>query len=351
VSAPTTRISDPLPVQLQLRMRRLALPLTLVSLCAVPTIAAAQTPLQPPATTPTPPPAKPLPKPKAGKVKIGVKGGLSTRRLRYVARGAAVRVSGRVKPYVAHQTVVLQVLRKGKLVSRQRARVGKGGRVSFRLKVRRRGTLKLRIRHVATAQQKAFTSRSSRIRVVVLRAGQGARGTHVLLLQRGLKKLGYAVPVTGYYDPATSRAVLAFRKTNGMSRDGYATTRVYSLVLQGRGAFKVRFPKAGRHVEFDWSRQVLALIDRGRTRRTYHASSGKPSTPTVFGTFRFYRKQPGTNSHGMVQSNYFIGGYAIHGYPEVPAYAASHGCIRVPIPNAYDIDRQISLGETIFVYR
>jgi hypothetical protein len=159
------------------------------------------------------------------------------------------------------------------------------------------------------------------------------------------------VSVTGFYDGGTSRAVLAFRKVNGLGRNGYATRRVFSLVLRNRGAFRVRFPKAGRHVEFDWSRQVLALIDRGRARRVYHASSGKASTPTVFGSFRFYRKEPGTNSHGMVQSNYFIGGYAIHGYPSVPTYPASHGCIRVPIPNAYDIDRQISLGERIFVYR
>ena len=52
----------------------------------------------------------------------------------------------------------------------------------------------------------------------------------------------------------------------------------------------------------------------------------------------------------MVQSNYFIGGYAIHGYPTVPNYPASHGCIRVPIPNAYQIDSQIDLGQKIFVY-
>jgi len=35
----------------------------------------------------------------------------------------------------------------------------------------------------------------------------------------------------------------------------------------------------------------------------------------------------------------------------VPNFAASHGCIRVPIPNARDIFDHVSLGETIFVYR
>ena len=53
----------------------------------------------------------------------------------------------------------------------------------------------------------------------------------------------------------------------------------------------------------------------------------------------------------MVQSNYFIRGYAIHGYASVPNYPASHGCIRVPIPNALQIFNAVSHGEQIFVYR
>jgi lipoprotein-anchoring transpeptidase ErfK/SrfK len=52
----------------------------------------------------------------------------------------------------------------------------------------------------------------------------------------------------------------------------------------------------------------------------------------------------------MVHSNYFIGGYAIHGYASVPNYPASHGCLRVPIPNAYSIFNWIDLGDRIFVY-
>jgi hypothetical protein len=144
--------------------------------------------------------------------------------------------------------------------------------------------------------------------------------------------------------------VMAFRKVNRMARIGYASSRVYGKVFRGRGRFKLRYPRAGRHVEFDWSHQVLVLADRGRAFRVFHASSGKPSTPTVFGTYHFYSKTPGTNAKGMVDSNYFIRGYAIHGYPSVPPYAASHGCIRIPIPNAAYVYGWIPLGMTIFVY-
>jgi lipoprotein-anchoring transpeptidase ErfK/SrfK len=79
-------------------------------------------------------------------------------------------------------------------------------------------------------------------------------------------------------------------------------------------------------------------------------SSGKPSTPTVVGSFRFYMRGPGYNAKGMYFSTYFIRGYAIHGYAEVPTYAASHGCLRVPIPSAISIYKWISLGDRIFVY-
>ncbi len=158
-------------------------------------------------------------------------------------------------------------------------------------------------------------------------------------------------PRAARYDDATGRAVLAFRKVNGMARVESASNDASSRSSSAaRAASSSSTPGAGRHVEFDWSRQVLVFAQGGRAVRIYHASSGKPSTPTVFGTFHFYSKTPGTNAKGMVDSNYFIGGYAVHGYFDVPPYAASHGCIRVPIPNAASIYNWIRLGETIFVY-
>jgi lipoprotein-anchoring transpeptidase ErfK/SrfK len=71
----------------------------------------------------------------------------------------------------------------------------------------------------------------------------------------------------------------------------------------------------------------------------------------VFGTYHFYSKTAGTNSKGMYYSNYFVGGYAIHGYPSVPAFAASHGCIRIPIASAISVFHWIRLGDRISIYR
>jgi lipoprotein-anchoring transpeptidase ErfK/SrfK len=125
---------------------------------------------------------------------------------------------------------------------------------------------------------------------------------------------------------------------------------VFEKVFSGRGGYHLRYASAGKHVEANLERQVVVLANHGRAERIYHMSSGKPSTPTVRGSFRFYSKTPGTNGHGMLDSNYFIGGYAIHGYPEVPTSAASHGCIRVPNADAASIYGWIALGDRIWVY-
>jgi len=327
------------------------LPIPLVMLALAP-MAHAQTPAPPtpPAPPVTPPPPPP---PAAGKATLSVKGGLATKKTRYFAPSQQVVVRGVVKPYVRGEVLTLYAIR-GKKASKQvRRRVGNRGRYEFRFKVGNAGPVRLVVKHRASGAQNAFRTRGETIQVVSWNAGQGTRGTKVTLLQRGLLKLGFATPVTGYFDSLTANAVNAFRKTNGLGRDGYAIGSVYAMVMRGQGAYALRYPKSGthgKHVEFDWSRQVLVLADHGKPYRVYHVSSGKPSTPTVFGSYRFYSKTPGTNSHGMVYSSYFIGGYAIHGYADVPNYAASHGCLRVPIPNAVSIYNWIDLGDPIYTY-
>jgi hypothetical protein len=309
------------------------------------------------AQVPAPPgPAPPAPAPPAasGKATLEVHGGMATRKQRFFTRGQRVKVSGSVRPFVAGQKVTLHVIRRGKTTKRYDAPVrrrGSRGRYAVRFTVRRRGRVRLVVKHAATPQQQSFRSNSKRVEIVLWRAASGNKGLRVLLMQRRLQKLGYSTSLSGVFDSHTAYAVLAFRKTNFMGESSYASQAVFNKLFRNRGAYKLRYRGPARHVEFDWSRQVLVIARNGRPWRTHHASSGKPSTPTVFGTFRFYRKQPGTNSHGMLHSNYFIGGYAIHGYPSVPLYPASHGCIRVPIPQAAGIDRAINLGDVVYVYR
>ena len=240
--------------------------------------------------------------------------------------------------------------RNGKPIRTVRAAVQPDGTFTRRMPTRRKGRISVVPSHVATPELGAATGPKVSVEVVDPRLSAGDRGPLVRLLQRGLAKLRYAVPRNGSFDAATGRAVMAYRKVNRMARGYEADGRVTGRVLAGRGGFKPRHPGAGRHVEADISRQVLALIDRGKVVATYHTSTGAPATPTIIGSFRVYRKDVGANSLGMVHSSYFIRGYAIHGYVDVPAFNASHGCLRVPIPDAARIYAFATMGTRVIVY-
>jgi hypothetical protein len=322
----------------------------IVASLALPAAASAQVPTTPTPAPPTTPPSHPAP-PSAASLSVGLGSGLRDHGRVYELKGNRVLVTGTLKPFVSGQKVRVELLRKGRTIAHRLVAVHKGGAFQVRLPVRRTGGLAVRAIHKKTAKQKGAHSKWARFTSLTPSAHAGSRGTTVRLLQDGLARLAYVTSRGGVYDDATRRAVLAYRKVNHMARITSANRTIFRRLFAGQGGFKLRYPKAGKHVEFDWSRQVLVLARGGAPERIYHASSGKPSTPTVFGTFRFYRKSPGTNSHGMVDSNYFIGGYAIHGYVSVPTYAASHGCIRVPVPVARSIYDWINLGDRIFVYR
>lgn len=272
----------------------------------------------------------------------------------YLVAGERLRLRGITRPYVDGQRVVVRVHRGARPVLERVVRVrrlGDGTDGHYRLSLRApRGRIAVR----ATLPAHAGIARSRapvrKVRVLSAAVAPGSRSVLVRLLQRGLAGLRYAVPRTGVLDPGTQRAIIAFRKVNGMARTPAVSRKVVARVLARRGGFEVRHPRAGRHVEADISRQVMALVDGSRVHRVYHVSSGAPATPTILGTFRVYRKQPGTNSLGMVHSSYFIHGYAIHGYASVPVYNASHGCLRVPLPDARHVYDWVRMGDRVIVY-
>ena len=329
-------------------MRRVALVIGTLLPLLLPAMAGAQTP---PAPAPTPPPA-PAPAPAAGQLALKLD---RTHRLgddRVILRGDKLRVRGFVTPYVAGQRVTVR-LYKGK---RKRAAksvlvqpAGPNGVFALSL-TPTKGRMTVRASHAATPQQVAFAAKPQRVTGIDAHASVGDRGPTVRLVQSRLANLHYAVSRSGVFDASTVRAVIAYRKVRGWSRFGVASRDVVRGLLARRGAFKVRYPKHGRHVEADLSRQVLALIRGGKVHRIYHVSSGTSATPTVLGRFKIYRRTYGTNAKGMVHSSYFIGGYAIHGYASVPTFPASHGCLRVPVPNAASIYNWLRFGNRVDVY-
>jgi lipoprotein-anchoring transpeptidase ErfK/SrfK len=298
-------------------------------------------------------PASSAPAPVAASVRLSLQGAGGSPR--FALEGHRIVVRGEVQPYVAGQTVSVSFYRDGAkaLVRAVPVIAAAGGAGSFRVAFTSHfgGLVRARVEHAATAQQAAFGASTATVRYVNPNVGPGADGQSVRLLQDELAALHFAVPLSGVFDEGTEQALIAYRKATGLERVAAAGPRVFALLARGAGRFRVRYPQDGRHVEADLTRQLLAEIEAGgRVRRIYTTSSGKPSTPTVLGRFRVYMKTPGENSKGMVDSNYFISGYAIHGYAEVPTYAASHGCLRVPIPDAPAIYAWVRYGTPVDVY-
>jgi len=273
-----------------------------------------------------------------------------------VITAGALRVAGTVTPYVPDQSVFVRTFRGRRKLDTRRvevtnagngighfaALIGVGGRAA---------AVSVQVSHPATNLQASLVASPQSLPVVAASVVPGRRSAAVRLLQQGLAGLHYAVPGSGVYDDGTRRAVIAFRKMTNQVRSDQASRRVFEELAGGFGSFKVRFPNQGAHFEADLTHQVLAeVLAGGKVRRLYEMSSGKPSTPTVIGTFQIYSKTLGINQKGMVDANYFIRGYAIHGYADVPTYPASHGCLRIPVPDAAAVYDWAQYGQPVDVY-
>jgi peptidoglycan hydrolase-like protein with peptidoglycan-binding domain len=325
-------------------MRRAGLAL-LIAL-AVPAQASAQTP------PPAPPPAPPAPAPAAVKLTTSTLGTFDKTRAAFVGRSFTARVS--MTPFVADETAIIRIYRGKKKIAVKTLRFtavnnGAAGVATYKVKSGKPGSLAIKVSHKATAAVATSVAKTLRVNVVRMSANMGSSGPAVRLLQAKLAAMHYVTSRSGVYDAATSRSVMAFRKLTGMSRTYVASQDVFKAILAGKGKWKVRHPGDGRHVEARIDKQVLALINGRKVERIYHTSSGAPATPTVRGKFRVYMKTPGINAKGMVDSSYFIRGYAIHGYASVPPYNASHGCLRVPVPNARALYDWLRIGDVVWV--
>jgi lipoprotein-anchoring transpeptidase ErfK/SrfK len=229
--------------------------------------------------------------------------------------------------------------------ARTLARGGRG-RVAVRIPARRQGDYRVRIR-VAPAAGWAAAAAALSVPVHLPRLGPGSRGASVRELERRLAGLGYALRrVDGHYGSDTSEAVLAFQKVHGLPWTGRVTARVWR-VLDRSATPRPRYTR-GNHIEVDKRRQLLFLIRGGRVVLVSHVSTGATGNTPV-GRWRVYRKVTGWD-WVLWYPMYFLRGFAIHGYPSVPAYPASHGCVRIPMWLAPRLYEKNGYGTVIYVY-
>lgn len=182
----------------------------------------------------------------------------------------------------------------------------------------------------------------------------GSHGPAVLALQRKLVAIKFLAPVAanGLYGYRTEQAVMAFQGWHGLTRDGVAGSSTFAA-LKGS---HIPYPwkrTVGRRIEVHKVQQVALLIVNRKVYRAIHVSTGRPALPTPSGNFHIYLKQRMSWSVPfqvwLPLASYFAGGDAFHQYPDVPGYAASHGCIRVPKGDATVMWYFATLGTPVII--
>jgi lipoprotein-anchoring transpeptidase ErfK/SrfK len=192
---------------------------------------------------------------------------------------------------------------------------------------------------------------SSGVRVVPL--GPGARGEAVAGMKRKLDALHFhQATLEPAWTSDTYDVVLAFQKAFGLPRTGLAD-RATLLRLAKATALVARVHTKDTHLEVDKTRQILMVVTNGQVTGVIPVSTGATGNTPV-GHWHVLWKAPATStwlgSAILYRTLTFHGGFAIHGYPSVPAYPASHGCVREPIWAADWTYMQTPVGESVYVF-
>ena len=175
--------------------------------------------------------------------------------------------------------------------------------------------------------------------------------------QAGEPRLPPDDAVTGTWDYRTMQAVIAFQAWSGLSRDGVVGPMTLTKLSAAGRPLPLDRTSKGRRVEIYRARGVVLLINNGKVVRAIHTSTGiggdSPDIGTPPGKWKIYRKEVKSWSvpykTWLPYAAYWVGGWALHGYADVPAQPASHGCARLPLPEAKIVYDFVSIGTPVQV--
>ncbi len=187
------------------------------------------------------------------------------------------------------------------------------------------------------------------------RKPKGDRQAGARQIQQRLAALTYLPKnaVDGVYGYQTQMAVTAFQAWQGLDRDGVAGPLTKAALAKAHRP-KPSSNGPSRRIEVYRDKGVTLLVKGGKVVRAIHTSSGGPGTETPSGTYSVFRKELQSwsvpFSTWLPYASYFNQGIAFHEYPDVAPYPVSHGCVRVPAPEAKRVYRFAKLGTTVVVY-
>ncbi len=203
-----------------------------------------------------------------------------------------------------------------------------------------------------------------------IRTGSGPDA--VKRLQLRLLELGFwNSGADGEYGSSTKQAVMAFQKWTGLTATSVtdATTAAYLNTTQCK-------PVAGRTTgdffEVDKAKQVAFVVRGGKVIYTFNVSTGNGKdydeedhlsnnrvtgiAITPVGEFKIYKERDEKVYEGNLGSLYrpkfVVGGIAVHGSRSIPAYPASHGCIRVanPVMDLIWLENLLPKGAKVWIH-
>jgi PKD repeat protein len=277
----------------------------------------------------------------SNQVALAVQPGLDTAFSGSGRIGTPLSLLVRERPAAAG-TVTVRVWRDRKLVSTRAFH----GRLRLPLGTRVPGEYRVQVA-LAPAAGYVATRRALQRFVFAASLGPGSSGLSAYALDRRLHELHYALGrVDAYYGQDDVDAVTAFQKLHDLPRTGTVDARVWAQLEQATVP-RARYP--GDHVEVSKGLQVLFVVRNGEVALVSTVSTGATGN-TPLGHFHVYSKVPGYNAKQMFYSSFFIGGFAIHGYHDVPAYPASHGCVRLPLWVAVRVYSLIDYGTSVYIY-
>jgi N-acetylmuramoyl-L-alanine amidase len=180
-------------------------------------------------------------------------------------------------------------------------------------------------------------------------------GPATQVVQVRLLSLGYWLKAAdGTYDFTTRQAVMAFQKFTGLPVTGSVDEATADAILHAERPLS-RSEEKGLEkdvVEVDLDRQLTFVVREGVTEAVLNVSTGtgkpyverSPKNPNIVirdvadtpkGRFRVEKLRTDGWWNGDLGSIYrpiyFRGGIAFHGSAVIPAYPASHGCVRVSV--------------------
>jgi hypothetical protein len=264
-------------------------------------------------------------------------------RARLVVKVAPATYAGRVTVAVYHR---------GKKIATLSTHAS-GGKAVFSVRTPGVGRFPVRVTLAAAAGLAAPPVVKATIKAPWHRLVIGSRGPYVKILLTRLAALRFRVPgISTTLSVQAGDSVVAFQKAYRLPRTYIFDDDDWAR-LDKAHVIAARHASPQTHIEIDKTRQILMIVKNGAPYGIIPVSTGATGNTPV-GTFHILWKAPSTTtwlgSAILWRTMDFYRDFAMHGYPDVPPYPASHGCVREPIWVADWTYTHSWVGETVSIY-